>query len=73
MLNKMLKFKTLKGLVKPAIRQTSYPKSGQHLIQSLYGPDIFSARPRLTADSGRGALQVEWPAEPLLLLYYSRA
>ena len=32
----MLKFKTLKGLVKPANRQPGKPTSGQHLLQSLY-------------------------------------
>ena len=38
--NKILKSKTLKGLVNPAIRQTGNPKSGQHLPQSLYSPQI---------------------------------
>jgi hypothetical protein len=29
-------FEGLNGLVKPAIRQTGYPNSGQHLPQLLY-------------------------------------
>ena len=35
----MLRFKTLRRLVNPANRQTSNPKSGQHLPESLYMRD----------------------------------
>ena len=34
--NKMIQSKNLKGLVRPANRQTGKPKSGQHLPQSLH-------------------------------------